>query len=364
MHPTGKDCERSWPRQDARRVMAAGKKRSAKALDVLREGVAREDTVVLLSGEDEYLHELLLKRLESDRVDADFRDFNYRKVECARSTDAGTLDAVLSELPTLVDERMVVLSRLSQLDRSVSTQMARTWTESLAPGTLLVVTAGGPLKDNLFWTDLAKRGVQVDCSLTESEIDSILNYFSRKQNRKVDKAAFVTLKERAGLDLRALLSHVERCLLSLKEGETLTAERVTELVPFSAEVAMWKMTKAIGDRNHREALAILDKQLERGEPAGSILRYLNMYLSSLVQIGGLMKQLNSPVEVARAIPRKTEFQVKKSVEELRTWSTRDLEEGFEVLARADYKSKGGEGGADPKLLLQMAILKLCSRKRR
>lgn len=343
---------------------STGAKRTVKVLDVLRQGVDRQDTIVLLTGDDEYLHDLVIKRLESERIDPDFRDFNYRKVDCNRSTDAGSLNAVLSELPTLVDERMVVLSRVSQLGKPVATQMAQSWSDALASGTLLVVTAGGALKDNAFWAELSKRGLLVDCALAEKEIDAMLNSFCKKQKRKVAKEALATLKERVGLNLRALLSHLERCLLSLGEEEVLIPERVVELVPFSAEVAMWKMTKAIGDRNHKEALSILDKQLERGEQPGAILGYLNMYLSSLVQIGGLMKRLGSPAEVAKAIPRKTEFQVKKTLEELQTWGPKDLEEGFETLARADYKSKGGEGGADPKLLLQMAILKLCSRKRR
>ncbi|MCA9779200.1 MAG: hypothetical protein KC800_20870, partial [Candidatus Eremiobacteraeota bacterium] len=193
-------------------------------------------------------------------------------------------------------------------------------------------------------------------------VDLLLGSFCRKQKRKVDGRAISVLKERVGLSLRGLLSHLERCLLSLKEGESLTAARVEELVPFSAEVAMWKLTRAISQRNHKEALSILDNQLDRGEPAGPIFSYINSYLVSLVQVGGLMKEHRSAAEVARAIPRKTEFQIKKTLEDLRTWRSQDLTDAFDALARADYKSKGGEGGADPKLLLQMLILKLCSRK--
>ena len=210
---------------------------------------------------------------------------------------------------------------------------------------------------------MAKSELQVDCRLAEKEIDVLLKSFCRKQKKKANPESLSVLKERVGLDLRFLLSNLERCLLSLSPDEVLTGEKVEQLVPFSAQVAMWKITKAIGQRNHREALFILDKQLSRGEQPGSIFSYLNSYLVSLVQVRGLFKLHKTASEVAKAIPRKTEYQVKKSLEELRSWSEKDLRDGFDALARADFKSKGGGGGADPKLLLQMLVLKLCSRKK-
>lgn len=335
---------------------------SSTVLDFLKTGLPPKASVVLLTGDDEYLHDLVIKKLESDFVDPDFRDFNFRKIDCSRTSTAGSLAGTLSELPTLVDQRLVVLQRLVQLPKAVSARMVEIWQESLAPGTLLLVSAGGPIKDAPFWDALLKVGHKVDCRLSETDIDLFLGSFCRKQKKKVESAALKVLKERVGLNLRGLFSHLERCLLSLEEGEALTAKRIEELVPFSAEVAMWKMTKAISQRNHKEALAILDNQLSRGEQAGPIFGYLNSYLTSLVQVGGLMKQHKTVTEVAHLIPRKTEYQVKKSLEDLRTWSAQDLTAAFDALARADFKSKGGDGGSDPKLLLQMLILKFCSRK--
>jgi DNA polymerase III delta subunit len=338
----------------------ANKKR--KVLEVLKSGLPESAQVVLLTGSDEYLHDLLIKKFETDLVDPDFRDFNFRKLDCTRSSAAGVLAGVLSELPMLVDSRMVVFSRIRDLTKNTSSRLAEIWEGSLAPGTLFVVTAGGAVGDSPLWAALQKIGTVVDCRLDEKEIDLLLASFCRKQKRKADGRALSMLKERVGLNLRSLLSNLERCLLSLQEGEPLTPNKVEELVPFSAEIAMWKMTRAIGQRNHKEALAILDNQLDRGEPAGPIFSYINSYLVSLVQVGGMMKLHRTPAEVARAIPRKTEFQVKKTLEDLRTWSARDLTDAFDALARADFKSKGGDGGTDPKLLLQMLILKLCSRK--
>ena len=338
-------------------------KSTIKVLELLKKGVGDSCDVLLLTGDDEYLHDLVVKTLEAKFVDPDFRDFNLRKLDCTRSTTAGQIAGALSELPTLVDSRLVVLQRISQLTKAVSSRLVELWEGSIAPGTVVVLTAGGGVKDSPLWSFGIKLGLQVDCRLAEKDIDVLLKSFCRKQGKKIGPNCLAVLKERVGLDLRSLLSHLERCLLSLGPEEILSGEKVEKLVPFSAQVAMWKMTRAIGRRNHREALSILDNQLHRGEQPGSIFSYLNSYLVSLVQISGLIKQHKTASEVAKVLPRKTEFQVKKSLEELRTWSEKDFRDGFDALVRADFKCKGGAGGADPKLLLQMLVLKLCSRKR-
>lgn len=331
-------------------------------LELLKSGLSESTEIVLLNGDDEYLHSLAIKKIEADVVDADFRDFNFRELVCSRTTTRGAVDNILSELPTLVDRRLVVLQEVSKLPKPVSKDLADSWKEALAPGTVVIATAGGAVKGSPLWTSLSKAGESIECRLKEPEIDRLLGSFAKRVKKKVDRQALVVLKERLGLDTRTLISHLERCLLSLSDGETLDAETVERLVPFSAEVAMWKLTRAIGERNHRAALAIIDNQLQRGEQPGPIFGYINSYLTSLVQTGGLMKQHRNTAAVAAAMPRRTEYQVKKTLEDLRTWSASDLTEGFDALTRADYKSKGGEGGTDPRLLLQMLVLKLCSRK--
>lgn len=322
-----------------------------------------EPELFVLQGADEYLHELVLRKLESRYLDPDFRDFNYRRLDCGKSTSAGEVSGLLAELPTLVEHKLLFLHNVSALSKEQSSRLVETWRRDIAGGTVLVVSAWGASKDNPWLAELSKVANTVECSLQGAEIDALLAAFARKQGARVEPAVLRCLRERVGEDLRALISHLERCLLAVRPGEPLDQARIEELVPFSAEVAMWKMTAAIGQRNHREALSILDHQLQRGEAPGAIIGYLQSYLTSLVQTAGLMKQLGNAAAVAQAIPRKKEYQVKKTLEELRSWSQDDLEAGVEALLRADYKCKGGDGGADPRLLLQMLVLKLCSRSR-
>lgn len=316
----------------------------------------------VLTGSDEYLHDLALKKLEAHYLEPDFRDFNFRRLELSRGTSYGEVLGLLSELPTLVDHRLVLLTRVTALNKDVSQQLAANYEGDLAPGTIMVATAGGSPADSPFYKTLVKKALVVDCALKDSEINLLLTSFCKKHKVRVDSTALKVLRDRVGESTRSLIGHLERCVLSLSPGDTLEASQITRLVPFSAQVAMWKMTAAIGRRDHTEALKILDHQMDKGESPSAILGYINSYLTSLIQTGGLMRQLGSTAAVAQAIPRKKEFQVKKTLEELRTWSAQELEAALQALVRADFKCKGGEGGGEPRLLLQMLVLKMCSRK--
>ena len=119
----------------------------------------------------------------------------------------------------------------------------------------------------------------------------------------------------------------------------------------------WKLTAAIGQPNLRQAYALLEKLMQH-EPAQSLLSYLNSYLLGLVQVHQLKPRFKTAAAIAKEIPRRSEFQIKKSLEELASWNETDLGNAFERLARADFRIKTG---SDPLLVMQLLVLQLCSR---
>ncbi|CAN0457764.1 unnamed protein product, partial [Phaeothamnion confervicola] len=134
---------------------------------------------------------------------------------------------------------------------------------------------------------------------------------------------------------------------------------VEELVPVSSEEQTWRFTSAIGKKSLAEAYIVLDQLLARGEPAGSLLSYLNTYLVGLAQLLHLRQELKTPAAIAAALPRKTEYQVKKNLEEAASFSPQDLRGAFDRIERADFRIKTG---SDPRMMLQLLVLQLCSRR--
>ena len=166
------------------------------------------------------------------------------------------------------------------------------------------------------------------------------------------------LVERTGGSLRALSSWIERLKLFAGEAGTVSDGELDSLVQDSSEVQVWKLTEALGRRQLERSYELLHRVLKQ-EPAQTLLSYLNSYLIGLVRVAELRPRLKTAAAIAREMPPRSEFQIRKSLEELASWSEAELELTLQRMARADYRIKTG---SDPVLMLQLLILQICSRK--
>lgn len=336
-------------------------KSSLTAFELLRLEEVPDAPVFVLEGSEEYLAEQVTARLKSEILEAGFADFNHQVVRCAKATGAGQLLDAMAELPVMTARRLLELRDVAHLSEAVSEKAAQALAESARSGLVAVLTYDGGRKKSVppLVAEGRRLGITVQCSLSPEQLAGWVRDRLAGLGVKAGSGAVEAVVERTGQDLRLIASHLERLALFVGKAETVTRKHVEELVPLSSVVQMWRLTDAVGKRNFPEANRILELQLARGEGAGAILGYVNSYVVSLIQIGGLSKELGSPAAVAKAIPRKKEFQVKKSLQELKTWGTRDLEQAFEMMARADQRIKTG---SDPRLVLELLLLQLCNRR--
>ena len=89
-----------------------------------------------------------------------------------------------------------------------------------------------------------------------------------------------------------------------------------------------------------------------------LLSYINTYLRSLAQLHHIVRQ-ERDLNVIAQMTGKKDYQVRKSLEELNTWSEQNLSTAFTALCLADYHIKKGR---DPLLAIQLLLARLCLRK--
>jgi DNA polymerase-3 subunit delta len=342
-----------------RRAPPAAAPRSAlPALDFLGRARLPEACLYVLTGPDDYLREQVLARLRQDLLDPGLAEFNHVRLEGGPSTRASSLLDEMAGLPMLAERRLVELHNAPGLRPEVQEALAR-WilAEGSGPQTVLAVLwpqeLAGPLGEAL-----AARGLAVDCRLDEAGRRQWLERALGRLGVDSEPGVPEALARRAGNDLRHLASQLDKLAAYAGPGGKVTVAAVEELVSRSAEVKTWELTAAIGKRNLRGALQVLHTLLAEGEAPGALLSYLNSYLRGLAQVAALP---GGAAEIARAIPGKREFQVRMTLEELRTWSPSELRGAFELLCRADGRIKSG---SDPRLVLELLLLQLCSRKGR
>ena len=328
-----------------------------------------ESDLYHVTGSDDYLREEALVRLKRELLDPDFGDFNFRSVRCSANLKLSQLQDALAELPVMADRRVLELQNPGALGVKGWESVAQTYARASKQRDLVLVLAwegstsrrGGAKKKTESAppdAQLLEKGIKIVCEVDDKERPQWVRTRAHELGIKAEAGALEALLARTGSDLRLLASHLEK-LSTYCGTEECKKSLIEELVPLSSEVQTWRFTSAIGHKKTSEAYGVLDQLLGRGEVAGSLLSYLNTYLVGLAQLQHLRRELKTPAAIAAALPRKTEFQIKKNLEEAVSFSPQELRTAFDRIERADFRIKTG---SEPRLVLQLLVLQLCTRK--
>lgn len=346
---------------------------AVRALGFLRQEKLQFSSLFHLTGADDYLREEVIGRLRREAVDPQYPEFNFRSLTCGAQLSLAELDTVLLELPMLTDRRILLLNSAQSLTPPQLKIVLQSHRESQKSQDLVIVlnwsgatpkkaakkplTKGkDPEAENP--VDVLAEGTVILCEVDDQERPEWLNWRAQQLGLKFEDGAQARLLARSGPSLRQLFSHLSR-LSDFCGKDPCTSAIVEDLVPIAVEVQTWRWTAAIGKKNMAEGYSILDSLLCQDENAGSLMSYLNSYLLGLAQLKELKVTLKTPAAIAAALTKKTEFQVRKSLEEADSFSTEELKMAFDRLEKADLRIKTG---TDPRLMLQLLVLQLCSRK--
>lgn len=340
-------------------MATATKSSQTPALEWLQAGEPVAGSWYWLCGPEELLREQVLRRLREQVLDPGFAEFNHQVLRLSGSTRLGTLVDALSELPMMTERRLLELQNLHEIAPKVGDELARLMgSERFHPGLVVVAVSENPKGKSSFWDILRQRARVLQCDIDPKARGEFVDYCCLRRNLKLDSGQRQRVVERTGGNLRLIEGAIERLSVFAGDQKSVSDAELDRLVHDSSEVQTWKLTAAIGKRQLNEAYEVLGRLLQSEAPQ-SLLSYMNSYLLGLVQVAELRPRLKTAAAIAKEIPRRTEFQIRKSLEELDTWAESDLANAFERLAKADYRMKTG---ADPVLMMQLLVLQLVHRQ--
>lgn len=315
--------------------------------------------LVWLVGPEDYLREQLLRKIRLSTLEVGFEDFNHQVLSLGSQTRWATLVDALSEIPQMAERRLLELHQVEDLSSKVADQLAQLLSqEKLHPGLVVVLVSGTRKLRPALLEVLEHRAQAVACDIETAQRSDFVAWSCQQCGLTLTTQQIQVLVERTGGSLRALASWVERLRLYAGSAGSLSDREVDSLVEDSSEVQVWKLTEALGRRQMGRSYELLHRIL-RQEPAQTLLSYLNTYVVGLIRVAELKGRLKTAAAIAKELPPRSEFQIRKSLEELASWSEAELELTLQRMARADYRIKTG---TEPILMLQLLILQICSRK--
>ncbi|MFP3867842.1 MAG: DNA polymerase III subunit delta [Desulfobacteraceae bacterium] len=314
--------------------------------------------VYLFYGEEELLIRRALARLQEGLGAGD----NMRPEKTILEAEETNLAEVLSQarVPSLWSGQQLII--LYNVDRYNATELKplEAYLDAPAPHTCLVLTAPGlkpkEVGRNPYWRRLQDEDAALGFfRLKETALPRWLAGEANRLGKVLAPAAAQRLIESVGDNLLDLAQELEKLVLYMDPEKTITADMVGHLSSPSRSYSIFALVDALGQQQPSQALQVLNRLLEMGEPPLRILVMLARQLRLLIRL----QEYQGPAAVDEiashlGLPRSVVGKLQRQAAHFRV---ADLRSHLYTVHLADQGMKSGTAPAQ--LWLEKIILELC-----
>lgn len=260
-------------------------------------------------------------------------------------------------LVTHVDGQRGEFDRLSGGWKTDDIDVVVMYLRDPAPGTVLCLVAEDLKKDSPLAKAVAKVGTVLAWEIGRRDSVAWIAESFRARGVKAAGDACKALLDSVGEDKLVLAREIDK-LATWAGGEPVGVEEVQRLATPFADAQPWDLTDALGRRDARTALAIVEATYDRSprtrtaEAAAFSFR-LGQHLSRLSRMKALLEAGVPAEEAGKRLGLKP-FPAKQLAKQAEALSTEELRDGVVRFARLDHALKGGSRLA-PDLELQLAV---------
>ncbi|NJO86588.1 MAG: DNA polymerase III subunit delta [Lewinella sp.] len=243
----------------------------------------------------------------------------------------------------MMAERQLVVVREAQDLKSIN-ELA-SYAEKPAPTTILVLchkhkTLNGNTK--LAKIMKAKGGVFEAKALYDNQVPDWIRGYLKPRNYDIDPAAAELLAQYLGTSLSKIANELDKLLLNLTLGTTISTAVVEDQVGISKDYNTFELQRALG-----RADAVLAQRIVRyfaanpkAGPTVVVLASLYNYFSKLLMLAELRQVRASESEILTTLKLRSNFFLKEFNEGLRVFTPTHLVHIMALLREYDLKSKG------------------------
>lgn len=305
--------------------------------------------VYFLQGEETYYIDLIAGYIENNVLDPAERGFN-QVIVYGKDSPVNVILTHARRFPMMA-ERQVVIVREAQdipdLQKETGTKILLDYFKRPVPSTVLVFCHMHKTLDKR--KELGKTAEKITNVLTfkkppESQLPSFVAEYITGKGMSVDPQAVQLLCESVGNDLSRLANEIDKVLIGLSKGDTITGELVMNKVGISKEYNIFELQRALvtRDRLHLARLVNYFQANTRKNPAIPMVAFLYSFFSKLL-IASAAKATDERTIVS--VLKINQFAARDYSNALRHYSLMRIVENIGYLREADLKLKGVNSGS-------------------
>jgi DNA polymerase-3 subunit delta len=327
----------------------------------------------LFHGEDEYRRSLQLATMKAKLGDPTTVALNTTELDGRRLT-LNELISVCDAMPFLSEKRLVIVHDLAaRFERKRGTaeddseegpsflEQFEEYVNRLPESTRLVLVEDHEIeKKNPIYRIVAKsdQGHEREfASLDPGELNRWIAQHVGEKGGRIENTAVSVLAEFVGSDLRLLDQEIDKLLTYVGPERAVTEQDVELLVSYAQEANIFHMVDALGKRDTRRAMELMEQLLEGGQHPLYLLRMITRQFRILIQVKELLAKGTSAEDI-RALLRLHPYVVKKTKGQAANFSIEQLEVIYKQLHEVDVAVKSGQ--MEPALALNLFVTEVRS----
>lgn len=309
--------------------------------------------IIYLYGEDTFRSRQKLREFKEKFIrERDNSKLNTAEVD-GSNIELGELKQQISAMPFLAEKRFLAISNLSENKKIIDAVLEFLAEEKYHQDVILVFWEETPDgREKLHKFLLGQQHVQEFKPLDDGTLGRWILDEVKKRGGQINPLAVRVLISYVGNNLWQLSNEVNK-LLAFKNKEEIQKEDVEKLVRTKFDDNIFGLVDALGNKNKKMAVNLLNNQLSFGSPIGYIISMLIRQYRILLQTQEYIGETSDTV--ARKL-KLHPFVVKKAMVQVRRYNFKELKKIYRELLKIDKEMKTTSW--EPELMVDLLIARV------
>ena len=308
------------------------------------------DPIYLLYGDEDFLIEETTDALISNALDEGTKSFNL-DIVYGGEIAAKDIISFAASFPMMAERRVVIVR---EIERLTTKDGLLPYLEMPNLSTVLVFIASDPDFRQKFYKTAKENVTTVEFkSLYENEIPQWISERVEKLGKRITPEASQLMSGQVRRSLREIQNEIDKLFLFVEDKKVIDDDDVNSIVGISKQFNIFELQKAVGQKNLKRSIEIMERMLEVGESPIGIVVMLTKYFQKLWLVQELKPKMTSEYQLAGTLKISSYF-IKEYVQASSRFTSAEIEHSFESLLETDEALKLS---ADPKLSLTLMLYK-------
>ncbi len=295
--------------------------------------------IYFLMGEESFYIDKITEFIEKNLLIESEKDFN-QIVLYGRDVSIEEIVANAKRYPMMAEKQVVIVKEAQDLSRQI--ENLTSYVENPQLTTVLVICYKYKTLDKRKKLSkiIAKNGCLFESKkLYENQVGEWINQTLKEQEYQIDPKASQMLVEFLGTDLSKINNELEKLMLILPKGSTISANHIEVNIGISKDFNNFELRKAIGGKKIVKANQIINyfAQNPKSNPIVMTISLLNSFFTQLFLYHGLKDK--GRINVSKVL-KINPFFVNEYQTAAKNYPMRKVSQVISLLREADVKSKG------------------------